>query len=149
MRVALNEAVAAGQATDVPVGAVLIREDKELSRAQNVVERRHDPTGHAEICAIRAAACSLGYERLTDSTLYVTLEPCAMCAGAIILARIGRVVFGASDPKTGACGSLLNILQDSRLNHQVEITGEMLADESSELLSRFFREIRLADKSKK
>jgi tRNA(adenine34) deaminase len=147
MRFAIREAAAAGAATDVPVGAVLIRDGNVIGRGQNHVERTHDPTAHAEMYAIREASASLGYERLTGSTLYVTLEPCAMCAGAIVLARIQRLVIGTVDPKTGACGSLMDIVQDERLNHRVDVISGILADESAAQLRRFFRTVRRASKS--
>jgi tRNA(adenine34) deaminase len=142
MRLALEEARKAGAAGDVPVGAVVVRNEEVLGRGQNQVERQHDPTAHAEMMAIRAACAGLGYERLSGATLYVTLEPCAMCAGAIVLARIDHLAYGASDPKTGACGSLRNIVQDPRLNHRVAVVRSILADECAELLSVFFKTVR-------
>lgn len=132
-----EEAQAAGE---VPVGAlVLSSEGILLSRGQNRVIRDHDPTAHAEIVALRAAGNALGNYRLERSTLYVTLEPCAMCAGAMIHARIGRLVFGAFDPKAGAVGSVLTVLNHPQLNHQVELTGGVLAEECGDLLRRFFQ----------
>ena len=139
LRLALEEARSAGAAGDVPVGAVIVHDGVVVGRGQNRVERLRDPTAHAEMLAIREACAALGYERLAGSTLYVTLEPCAMCAGAIVLARLDRLVYGAADPKTGACGSLRDIVRDSRLNHQVEVTGGILSETCSELLKDFFR----------
>ena len=139
LRLALEEARSAGAAGDVPVGAVIVHDGVIIGRGQNRVERLRDPTAHAEMLAIREASGALGYERLAGAALYVTLEPCAMCAGAIVLARLERLVYGAADPKTGACGSLRDIARDPRLNHQVEVTGGVLADDCSELLKSFFR----------
>ena len=144
LRLALEEARSAEAAGDVPVGAVIVYDGVVIGRGQNRVERLRDPTAHAEMFAIREACASLGYERLAGATLYVTLEPCAMCAGAIVLARLERLVYGAADPKTGACGSLRDIVRDARLNHQVEVTGGVLAGSCSELLKAFFREKRNA-----
>lgn len=142
MRVALSEAKAAAEAGEVPVGAVIVGPAGELSRGRNRIRDACDPVGHAEIIALRAAAAAIGDARLRGHTLYVTLEPCAMCAGAIVLARVPRLVFGAWDPKAGMCGSLENLVQDPRLNHRVELLGGVLAEESGELLRRFFRERR-------
>ena len=147
MLLAMQEAEAAGVASDVPVGAVLISDGAVLGRGQNHVKRMHDPTAHAEMFAIRDASAALGYERLAGATLYVTLEPCAMCAGAIVLARIQRLVIGTVDPKTGACGSLMDIVRDERLNHRVEVRTGIMADESASILRRFFRAVRGASKS--
>jgi tRNA(adenine34) deaminase len=131
---------------DVPVGCVIVRagadEDDLLASAGNRREALGDPTAHAEILSLRAAAAAAGSWRLDGCELYVTLEPCAMCAGAIVLARVDRVVFGATDPKAGFVGSLGDLLRDDRLNHRVEVTGGVLADESGELLRAFFRERR-------
>ena len=139
LRLALEEARSAGAAGDVPVGAVIVHDGVVVGRGQNRVERLRDPTAHAEILAIREASASLGYERLAGATLYVTLEPCAMCAGAIVLARLDSLVYGADDPKTGACGSLRDIVRDIRLNHRVEVTRGVLAESCSRLLKDFFR----------
>jgi tRNA(adenine34) deaminase len=139
MRRALGIAEAAGALGEVPVGAVIVRGGEVLAEGQNRTVRDADPTAHAEIVALRAAARAQGDWRLLDTTLYVTLEPCAMCAGAIVLGRVPRVVFGAYDPKAGMAGSLGNLLQDSRLNHQCELQGGVLAHESSQLLKSFFR----------
>ena len=139
LRLALEEARSAGAAGDVPVGAVIVHNGVVVGRGQNRVERLRDPTAHAEMLSIREACASLGYERLVGATLYVTLEPCAMCAGAIVLARLERLVYGAADPKTGACGSLRDIVGDTRLNHQVAVTRGVLAETCSGLLTDFFR----------
>ena len=139
MALALEEARTAAAFGDVPVGAVIVHDRAVIGRGQNRVERWRDPTLHAEILAIREACSVAGYERLAGAALYVTLEPCAMCAGAIVQARLENLVFGAADPKTGACGSLRNIVQDSRLNHQVQVTEGVLADACSTLLKDFFR----------
>lgn len=127
---------------DVPIGAVVVRGDQEVAAAGNERELRGDPTAHAEILAFRAASETVGTWRLDGCALFVTLEPCAMCAGAIVLARIDRVVFGAADPKAGFAGSLGNLVQDERLNHRVELTGGIEADACGELLRSFFRERR-------
>ena len=138
MQVALGEAEAAAARGDVPIGAAIYREDRLLAAAGNRREADLDPTAHAEILVIREAARVLGGWRLPDTTLYVTLEPCAMCAGAIVLARIPRVVFGANDPKAGAAGSLLDVLGEPGLNHRPVVEGGVLESESSALLSGFF-----------
>ena len=124
---------------EVPVGAVIVKDGVALARAHNQREQTKDPTAHAELLAIRAASASIGDWRLIDTTLYVTLEPCPMCAGAIVLARIPRVVYAASDAKSGAAGTLFNLLQDERLNHRVDVIRGILAEESSDLLKSFFR----------
>lgn len=124
---------------DVPVGAIVVRDGAVIGRGWNQREQLQDPTAHAEIIAISAAAQSVGHWRLEGCTLYVTLEPCPMCAGAIVLARIPRVVFGAYDPKAGACGTLYEITTDPRLNHRAETVGGVLADECADLLKAFFR----------
>ncbi|MGZ4125535.1 MAG: tRNA adenosine(34) deaminase TadA [Actinomycetota bacterium] len=139
MRAALAEASVCAGSEDVPVGAVVARGDAVVAAAGNARERLRDPTAHAEIQALRAASRALGTWRLDGCTLYVTLEPCAMCAGAVVLARVERVVFGAVDPKAGFAGSLGNLVQDQRLNHRVELTGGVLEDECGELLRAFFR----------
>ena len=127
---------------DVPIGAVVVRDDIEIAAAGNERELRGDPTAHAEILALRAASEATGTWRLDGCTLYVTLEPCAMCAGAIVLARLDRVVFGAADPKAGFTGSLGNLVQDDRLNHGVELEGGVETEASGDLLRAFFRERR-------
>ncbi len=138
MRLALREAERALEHEDVPIGAVVVRAGEVVSAAHNERELRQDPTAHAEIIALREAASAAGTWRVLDAVLYVTLEPCAMCAGAIVLARVPRVVYGASDPKAGACGSVLDVLGEPRLNHRPEVAGGLLAHESGELLSAFF-----------
>jgi tRNA(adenine34) deaminase len=139
---ALELARAAALAHEVPVGAVVVREGQVIGEGHNRTVTDRDPTTHAEMVAIRQAAAAVGDWRLLDTTLYVTLEPCAMCAGAIVLARIPRVVFGAHDPKAGMVGSLANLLQDPRLNHRCDVSDGVLAAESSEMLKAFFRERR-------
>lgn len=136
---ALEEARRCLEWGDVPVGAVVIRGGEEIGAAGNERERQQDPTAHAEILALRQAAAAVGEWRLDGATIYVTLEPCAMCAGAMVLARVERLVFGASDPKAGFAGSLGDLVRDPRLNHRLEVEGGMLADESGELLREFFR----------
>jgi tRNA(adenine34) deaminase len=143
MQVALDEAKAAAEAGDVPVGAVVVRRGSIIGRGHNQREALADPTAHAEVIAISAAAAHVGHWRLLDCTLYVTLEPCVMCAGAIILARLERVVFGTEDPKAGAFGSLYSIHDDDRLNHRVPITPGVMANECGEILRNFFRQRRL------
>jgi tRNA(adenine34) deaminase len=142
MQAALAEARLAGEAGEVPIGAVVVQEGAIVARGQNRVLRDLDPTAHAEIVALRAAAAVLGNYRLTGCTLYVTLEPCAMCAGAMIHARIARLVFAAADPKAGAAGSVLAVLNHPQLNHQMLVEQGILAEESAELLRGFFRERR-------
>lgn len=139
MRLALREAERAVGHDDVPVGAVLVHAGEVAGAGRNERELRADPTAHAEMLAIREAAARLGSWRLLDTTLYVTLEPCAMCAGAVVLARIPRVVYGAADPKAGAAGSVLDVLSEPRLNHRPTVTGGVLATECAELLLAFFR----------
>lgn len=142
MGLALEEARRCLESEDVPVGAVIVRGQEVLAAAGNARERFNDPTAHAEILALREAAARNGSWRLEGCTLFVTLEPCAMCAGAIVLARVERVVFGAADPKAGFAGSLGDLLRDPRLNHRVELASGVLADESGELLKAFFRDRR-------
>ena len=142
MQNALDEAHLAGEAGEVPIGAVVVSDGAIIARGQNRVLRDTDPTAHAEIVALRAAAAAIGNYRLTGCTLYVTLEPCAMCAGAMIHARIDRLVIAAADPKAGAAGSVLAVLNHPQLNHQMEVEQGILADEASELLRSFFRERR-------
>ena len=142
MQFALAEARLAAEAGEVPIGAVVVRDGAIVARGQNRVLRDLDPTAHAEIVALRAAAAALGNYRLTGCTLYVTLEPCAMCAGAMIHARIARLVFAAADPKAGAAGSVLAVLNHPQLNHQLQVEQGILPDESAELLRSFFRERR-------
>ncbi len=142
MRLAILAAGRAQALGEVPVGAVLVKEGEVIATGFNQPIGRHDPTHHAEIAALRAGAEALGNYRLPGCTLYVTLEPCVMCAGAMMHARLARVVFGASDPKTGACGSVINLFAEDRLNHHAEITGGVLADECGTMLSNFFAERR-------
>ena len=142
MQAALAEARLAANAGEVPIGAVMVQEGVIIARGQNRVLRDNDPTAHAEIVALRAAAVALGNYRLNGSSLYVTLEPCAMCAGAMIHARLDRLVFAAVDPKTGACGSVLSVLNHPQLNHQMQVEQGILADDAAELLRGFFRERR-------
>ncbi|MFQ5914104.1 MAG: tRNA adenosine(34) deaminase TadA [Nitrospinota bacterium] len=144
MRRALELAEEAAQADEVPVGAVVVLGDRILGEARNGVEQSGDPTAHAEILAVRRAAESYGYSRLAGSVLYSTLEPCAMCAGAILLARVGRLVFAARDPKGGCCGSLYDLVRDRRFNHRVEVEEGLLAEESAALVKKFFRTRRKA-----
>ena len=139
MRLALEQARACLRWGDVPVGAVVARGTEVLGRAGNERERRGDPTAHAEILALRQAAERVGTWRLEGCTAYVTLEPCAMCAGAMVLARLDRLVYGAADPKAGFVGSLGDLLRDPRLNHQVEVVSGVLAEEAGELIRAFFR----------
>jgi tRNA(adenine34) deaminase len=142
MQEALEEARLAADSGEVPIGAVVVREGQVVARGQNRVLRNLDPTAHAEIVAIRAAASYLGNYRLINCTLYVTLEPCSMCAGAMIHARLDRLVFAAADPKAGAAGSVLEVLNNPRLNHQMLVEQGILAEESSQLLRGFFRDRR-------
>jgi tRNA(adenine34) deaminase len=142
MRAALALAEEARRRGEVPVGAVVVADGKIVGRGFNAPIGRHDPTAHAEIAALRDAAHTLGNYRLPDCDLYVTLEPCPMCAGAIMQARIRRLVFGAADPKTGACGSVVDLLAEPRLNHQTTMAGGVLAEECGALLRRFFAERR-------
>jgi len=147
MKEALKEAEKALQADEVPVGAVVVHQGRVIARAHNQRETLRDPTAHAEMIAITQAAAALDRWRLSGCILYVTLEPCAMCAGAMVLARIDRLVFGADDPKAGAVGSLYNIPHDSRLNHRLEVTAGVLAEECGGLLQEFFRTKRRGDSS--
>ncbi|RMH35288.1 MAG: tRNA adenosine(34) deaminase TadA [Nitrospirae bacterium] len=142
MQLALRQAEQAFVQGEVPVGAVLIHQDQIIATGFNRREAKQDPLAHAEMLAIRKASRCLRSWRLTGTTLYVTLEPCAMCAGAIIQARVSRVVFGAADPKAGACGSLYHLLADPRVNHRVAVTGGILAEPSRTLLKNFFLERR-------
>jgi tRNA(adenine34) deaminase len=148
MAVALDEARAAQAAGEVPVGAVIVREGKSLARAGNRTVRDQDPTAHAEAIVIRAAAAELGSWRLEGCTLYVTLEPCAMCAGAIVLARLDRIVFGAWDEKAGMAGSVADLLRHPKLNHSPQVLAGVGAEESAALLSDFFRARRRAAPSR-
>jgi tRNA(adenine34) deaminase len=143
MRLALDEARIARDKGEVPVGAVIVLDDVVIGRGHNAVESTHDATAHAEIMALRDAAAAFGNQRLNEATIHVTLEPCAMCIGALILSRVGTVVFGAHDPKFGACGSVVNLLSgDFAWNHSAEVIEGVMADESVELLREFFEKLR-------
>ncbi|MBO8142377.1 MAG: nucleoside deaminase [Firmicutes bacterium] len=142
MRAALEEARAAAALGEIPIGAVVVKDGQVLARGHNLRETERDPTAHAEVVAIRRAASSIGAWRLTGTTLYVTIEPCPMCAGALVLARIERLVYGAADPKAGACGTLYNLVQDPRLNHRLAVSGGVLEDECRDVLRGFFRGLR-------
>ena len=142
MKVALAEARAAGDAGEVPIGAVVVHEGEIIARGQNWVIRTSDPTAHAEVVAMRVAATALGNYRLNGCVLYVTLEPCAMCAGAMIHARLDRLVYGAVDPKAGACGSVLEVLNHPQLNHQMQVESGVMGEEAADLLRAFFRQRR-------
>ncbi|HEX6388402.1 MAG TPA: tRNA adenosine(34) deaminase TadA [Solirubrobacteraceae bacterium] len=139
MEVAIEEARAALGHDDVPIGCVVVHDGEIIGRGHNEREARADPTAHAEVIALRQAAAALGSWRVLDATLYVTLEPCAMCAGAIVLARVPRVVYGCRDPKAGAAGSVLDVLAEPRLNHRPEVVGGVLEADCAELLREFFR----------
>ena len=142
LRAAIAEARAAEMEGEVPVGAVIVYNNEIIARGQNRVLRDHDPTAHAEIVALRQAGLHLSNYRLNDCTLYVTLEPCAMCAGAILHARVTRLVYAADDPKAGACGSVLAVMNHPQLNHKVEVVSGLLAEECGPMLSNFFLERR-------
>ena len=142
MRLALAEAHAAAAAGEVPVGAVIVRGGEAVARAHNEMAGRRDPTAHAELLAVQAALARLGTDRLTEASLYVTLEPCAQCAGAIVLAKVGRVVYGAADPKAGMAGSVGDLLRRHALNHRPEVLSGVLAEEAGRLLTEFFVEKR-------
>lgn len=139
---ALQEAQKGYRLGEVPVGAVIVLDNQLIGRGFNQTEKLKDPTAHAEILAITSACEAIGGWRLDRSILYCTLEPCSMCAGAAVLARIGKIIFGASDPKFGACGSIFNIPVDPRLNHRIELESGIMADEVAEMMRTFFREIR-------
>jgi tRNA(adenine34) deaminase len=138
MRLALREAERALEHGDVPIGCVIAHSGEVIASAANERELRADPTAHAEVLALREAGRALGSWRVTDAVLYVTLEPCAMCAGAMVLARVPRVVYGADDPKAGAAGSVLDVVAEPRLNHRPDVAGGLLADEAADLLRAFF-----------
>ena len=145
MQLALDEAAKALDHGDVPIGCIIVRGEEVVAAAHNERELRADPTAHAEILALQRAAGEAGTWRLDDATAYVTLEPCPMCAGALVLARVARLVYGPQDPKAGAAYSLYNIVQDPRLNHQLEVTPDVLTGECAALLQRFFSERRLRE----
>jgi tRNA(adenine34) deaminase len=138
MREALRLAAKAAEAGEVPVGAVVVKDGAVIGRGHNRPVSSHDPTAHAEVVALRDAAAALGNYRLAGCDLYVTLEPCAMCAGAIMHARIGKVIYGAADPKSGACGSVVNLFAENRLNHHATVTSGVMGDEAGKLLQGFF-----------
>ncbi len=142
MQLALELARQAAKNNEVPVGAIVVKDGVVIGSGSNSPIGLHDPTAHAEIIAMREAATYLGNYRLVDCTLYVTLEPCAMCSGAIQHARIAKLIYGASDPKTGACGSVVNLMNEPKLNHHTEVTGGVLAEECGEVLSSFFKQRR-------
>lgn len=149
MRIALAEARKALRFGDVPIGAVIIKGNEVIAKSYNQVEKLSSPLQHAEIIAINKAIKKIGYKHLLDCTIYTTLEPCPMCAGAIVLARIARLVYSADDPKSGASNSLYSITSDERLNHRCEVTQGVLKDESSELLKQFFQQLRKRNKNGK
>jgi tRNA(adenine34) deaminase len=143
MQVALDLAKQAAQNGEVPVGAIVVKDDVIIGRGANTPIGLHDPTAHAEIVAMRQAAQFLGNYRLVNCTLYVTLEPCAMCSGAMQHARIAKLIYGACDPKTGACGSVINLMNEPKLNHHTEVVSGILAEECGAVLSAFFKQRRL------
>ncbi len=142
MKEALKEAQKAAEMGEIPVGAVIVKDGEIISRGHNLTETTNDPTAHAEIIAIREASKVLGGWRLIGCDMYVTMEPCSMCAGALVWSRIEHLYIGADDPKTGACGSVFNIVQDDRLNHQIAVDRGIMAEESSQLVREFFRNLR-------
>ncbi len=139
MKEALKEAEKAYKKDEVPVGAVIVQNEKIISRAHNLIKSKKNPAGHAEILAIQKASKKLNSERLIGTSLYVTIEPCAMCAGAIILARVGKLVFGADDPKTGACGSVYKIINNKKNNHKVKVIKGVMQKECAEIIKKFFK----------
>jgi tRNA(adenine34) deaminase len=149
MRLAIDEALKAKDKSEVPIGAVIVQNDEVIASAYNLRETEQRSVAHAELLAIDEACKKLGTWRLEDATLYVTLEPCPMCAGAIVLSRVKRVVFGAYDPKGGCAGTLLNLLEFEKFNHQAEVVGGMLEEECGSLLTTFFRELRQRKKAGK
>lgn len=142
MEEALKEAEKAKAAGEIPIGAVIVKDDEIIGRGHNLTETDHDPTAHAEMKAIKEASEKLGSPRLTGCDLYTTVEPCSMCAGAIVLARIRKIYIGTPDPKAGACGSVLNIVQDDRLNHYTETETGIMLEECSSIMKDFFKELR-------
>jgi tRNA(adenine34) deaminase len=142
MQEALKEAQKAFQEEEVPIGAIIVHQDKIIARGHNQIERLKDPTAHAEMIAITSAANYLGTKWLNQVSLYVTIEPCSMCAGALVLARIKNLYFGARDPKAGACGSVINIVNHKKLNHRIKVTGGILPEECSDILKDFFKKRR-------
>lgn len=149
MRIALEEAEKAKEKQEVPIGAVIVLDGKIIARAHNLREKEQSAVAHAELMAIDMACKQLGTWRLEDATLYVTLEPCPMCSGAIILSRVKKVVYGASDPKAGCAGTFMNLLTDDRFNHQSEVISGVLEKECGEILTDFFRELRSKKKAEK
>ena len=149
MKLAIEEAKKAADIDEVPIGAVLVINDEVIAKAHNLRETQQRSIAHAELLALDEACRRSGTWRLEDSTLYVTLEPCAMCSGAIVLSRVKRVVYGASDPKGGCAGTLMNLLQEQRFNHQTEVVSGICEEECSELLSSFFRQLRKRKKNEK
>ncbi|MBA7662236.1 tRNA-specific adenosine deaminase [subsurface metagenome] len=147
MRMAIESAKIAEENGDVPIGAIIVYKNQIIGKAYNQREQLQDPTAHAEIIALTQAAAALQNWHLNGCTMYVTLEPCPMCAGALVLARMDRLVYGCDDPKSGACGSLYNIVQDERLNHRIEVTSGVLADECSQQLQGFFAKRRIENKN--
>jgi tRNA(adenine34) deaminase len=143
MRYALDEAHTAYEHHEVPIGAVAVYNGEIIAKAYNQVEYRKDPTAHAELLVIQAAALIIKNQRLTEVDIYTTIEPCGMCAGALVLARVRRIIYGADDNKAGACGSVINLVQHPLLNHKVEVVSGILAQEATELIQRFFKERRL------
>ena len=149
MQVAIDQAKIAEENGDVPIGAVIVHNNQKIAKAYNQREQLQDPTAHAEIIALTQAAAALETWRLDGCTMYVTLEPCPMCAGALVLSRMDRLVYGCDDPKAGACGTLYNIVEDERLNHRLEVTSGVLADECSQVLQEFFERRRAEDSKSK
>jgi tRNA(adenine34) deaminase len=149
MDAALELAKLSTEYNDVPVGAIIVHNDMIIGKGYNQIEKLNNSIVHAEIIAINDAINNYGYKHLLDCSIYVTLEPCAMCAGAIVLARISNLIYGANDPKTGACGSLFNIPQDERLNHRLNVISGVKKDECSQILKDFFKELRKTDNGKK
>ena len=143
MQAAIRQALIAEENGDVPIGAIIVYKNQIIAKAYNQRQQLNDPTAHAEIIALTQAAEYIGNWRLGDCSIYVTLEPCPMCAGALVLARLDRLVFGCLDPKAGACGSLYNIVQDDRLNHRVELTSGVMGDQCNQLLQEFFAKRRI------
>ncbi|MDO8580640.1 MAG: tRNA adenosine(34) deaminase TadA [Candidatus Omnitrophota bacterium] len=142
MREALRQAKIAAEKDEVPIGAVIVHSNKIIAKAHNQVETLKDPTAHAEMIAVTQAANTLGQKWLTDCTLFVTIEPCSMCAGALVLARIKKIIFGALDPKAGACGSILNIASSFQLNHRIEVESGLMGEECAALIQQFFQKKR-------
>jgi tRNA(adenine34) deaminase len=142
MQIAINEAKKSLLSEDVPIGAVIVKNGEIIARGHNEVEKKKDPTAHAEMIALRKAIKKIGYKHLLDCVIYSTLEPCPMCAGALVLARIKRIVFSARDPKSGAGGSVMNVLSNSKLNHRIEVISGVMEKESVEMLKEFFVKLR-------